>query len=821
MLMWGKKKNDGRVNKVDGNVHIGIKSSESSDEVALLKRNQSCIVDKIGRKIEETGFAVENLIGITQKVSSSVEIQMESISKVASEIANYSALAEEVFASTEDSKRIAQKTMEAAQEGSKAVNKSIGAMMDIQVSVDYAKNAVNELNSKAEHINEMLNAIKDISKHTNLLSLNASIEAARAGEAGRGFAVVAQEVKNLAQRSSESAEYISRMIKEINESITVTMEAMDKSGEKVKEGSAIASNTLEVFNNIIGAVNTAANVAEEINSAVSRQTQSLEAIIDSTEEMNAVSRSVMSMVETATLDTQYTKAALKKLSEVSKNLVIISNKLMEKMQSSKKSASVLRTCLFAEPLNYDPAMAYDHDSGQILVNVHSGILTIGTSGEVLPGIAKSWRMEEDNLTWVFNLRKGAKFHNGVEITSEDVKYTYERLLNPEVNSPNSWYLDQIEGAAVFAAGKSREVKGIRVLDRYRIALKLTSAYSGFLLNLAQFSCSIVSKSEALKGKIVGCGPYVIEEKSKEGCVLSAFEDFYGGSPYVDKITIKFSEGSAAENFINNRYDFIMVDGKTSKEKLGSYSTKIKVRNMIGSYYIGFNLESKSTIIQDKETRKALNYAVNKKRIIDEILGGMAVESKSPIPPDMVDNSYLEGFNYNPGKAREIMRKKGSGAQKLKIISREGSEDTVFNKVTRYLVEDLKEIGIECLIEKVPLDKYLNPQTIKNCDLFVSRWIADTGDPDNFLQPLFNPATVTDFTRYDNEEVTNMLNEAKGIVNPQKRMEMYKTIQKKIVEDIPWIFLYHPQVGCISREGVMGISLSTLGLLRFDDIIVEN
>ena len=536
--------------------------------------------------------------------------------------------------------------------------------------------------------------------------------------------------------------------------------------------------------------------------------------------MNAVSRNVIAMIEIASMDTQYTKAALQKLSEVSRNLDAISGKLLEKVSVGERAESILRTAFISAPLNFDPAMAYDQESGQILVNVHSGILTIGASGEILPGIAKSWYVEEDNLTWVFNLRKGAKFHNGVEITTEDVKYTYERLLNPDVESPNNWYLEQLEGCQEYASKKARNVNGIKILDRYRISLKLSSPYSGFLLNLAQFSCSIICKEEAHKGEVVGCGAYTIESRNNEGCVLKAFNDYYAGTPYIDKVIIKFNEGNAATKFKNGTYDFVLVDGKESMEKLRDVSSKIKMRSILGSYYVGFNLESDSPAVRDLEVREALNYAVNKKRIIEEILGGMAVVSKGPVPPDMVPSDNLKGFDYNPTLAKDILRKKWATTIKLKVISREGSEDTVFNKITKYVVEDLEAVGIECAIERVPLDKYLKPETVKKCDLFISRWIADTGDPDNFLQPLFNPSTITNFTRYDNSELAHIMNDAKGVINPIKRMNIYKDVQRKIVNDIPWIFLYHPQMGHIHREGIIGTKQSPLGLMRYEDIIME-
>jgi ABC-type transport system substrate-binding protein len=825
MLGWTKNKQKLVSNTIKKTaVNEDASSTKNSNEISLLKHNQRCIVTRISEKIEETGFAAENLISLTQHISENVEVQMESIEKVVSEVNNYSALAEEVFASTENSKQIAEQTMGIAREGSKAVDNSIQAMSDIEMSVKDAKKVVNDLNSKATHINEMLTIIKDIANHTNLLSLNASIEAARAGEAGRGFAVVAQEVKNLAERSAESATQISNTINEINYSIDETINAMDRSMSKVLEGNEIANNTKEVFNNIISAVGTTSDVTEEINIAVSRQTESLETIISSTEDMNKTSEKVMEMIETTSLNTQYTKTALNILSDVSKDLQSISTKLLEKIEEEEKNESVLKTFLNEAPLCYDPQLAFDTQSAQILYNVHGGLLLISSTGEITPGIAKSWYVEEDNLTWVFNLRRGAKFHNGREVTSQDIKYSYERLLSPALKSPNIWFLEQVEGAVEYSKAIAKEVKGIKIIDKYRISIKLTGPYSGFLLNLGQYICSILAKEDVAKGQLTGCGPYIIESIEKNKCILTVFKDYFGGIPYVDKVIVGFEGEQSANSFINKECDFITIDNKSQIDELSKAKiSNIKYKSVMGTYYAGFNLSSNSIFVKDSEIKYAFNLAVNKKKIIDEILGGLGEEAKGPMPSDMIDNRYLSGFTYNSRLAREILNKKRSliGNTKLKILVRDESSESNFNKITQFIINDLKEVGIECIVEKVSPDKYLKAESINRSDLFVSRWISDTGDMDNFLQPMFNPSNVTDFTGYNNPEVTEMMNKAKEIINPQKRIQMYKDLQKIIVEDTPWIFLYHPQVGYVSRKGVIGLRVSPLGIVRYEDIIMES
>jgi ABC-type transport system substrate-binding protein len=104
---------------------------------------------------------------------------------------------------------------------------------------------------------------------------------------------------------------------------------------------------------------------------------------------------------------------------------------------------------------------------------------------------------------------------------------------------------------------------------------------------------------------------------------------------------------------------------------------------------------------------------------------------------------------------------------------------------------------------------------------VSRWIGDTGDPDNFLQPLFSSDSKTNYSHYINEEVTLNINKAKEIINPEKRTELYRRLQQAIVDDAPWVCLYHPQTGIAYKNSLAGIRLSQLGLLKYEDMMLED
>lgn len=796
-----------------------------SKDIEFLKKNQEHIVDRMAMKIDETAFATDNLIQITYDLADHVDVQMDSINRVINEIGNYSALAEEVYASTENSKQIAADTLDTAYTGNDAVTNSINAMKEIEESMIYARSVVNNLNKKSESINEMLKVINSISYNTNLLALNASIEAARAGEAGRGFAVVANEVKKLAGNSADSASQIAKTIKEINEEVTNTIKAMDSSMLKIQEGTSIANNTMVVFNEIISAINTTTTVTEEINKAVSKQTQSLENVINCTVDLTNNSNKVTSLVDIASLNTQYAKTSLDILSGVSKDLKSISDKLLDEVKIDiSDSEIVVNTSLNSMPLEFDPQLANDQDSAQILFNIYGSLLYIGSTGEISPGVGKSWYVEDDGVTWVFSLRRGAKFHNGREIIAQDVKYSYERMMGPKLKSPNTWFLEHIEGAEDYVNGRSKEITGIKVLDKYRVAIKLISPYSGFLLNLGQFSASILAKEDVDNGKLTGCGPYMLEKVTDEYCALKAFKDYYGGAPYQDKIIANYRNDDIAQGLIDDKYDFATINNKEDFDKIKNKSNiNIDLKDVMGTYYVGFNLEGNSIFARNKEARRALNMAINKKKIIDDILGGLGEEAKGPIPPNIVDNSYLSGISYNPSMAKDILSKEGlyKTGSTLKLVIRDEPESALFYRISEYVIKDLEDLGIKLEVSKISPRDYLRPETIARCDLFVGRWIADTGDPDNYLQPLFNYNNQTNFTRYNNPKVIQLMDKAKEIINPNKKIGIYKEIQNFIVDDYPWVFIYHPKIALASKKNLAGVKMSPLGIINFENILLES
>ncbi|SCG82122.1 Heme-binding protein A Hemin-binding lipoprotein [Proteiniborus sp. DW1] len=789
-----------------------------SSKLSFIKQNEVNLLKRLGIRIENSSSQVENLVNIIEAISKRVEEQTKAISEVVSEISNYSAMAEELNASSSMSYQTAQDTLGVVEEGSIAVHNTIEAMKEINESTSSVMEEINGLKGSTAQIDNILNIIKDIASQTNLLALNAAIEAARAGDAGRGFAVVANEVKELANRSAKSANEISEIINDINTNVNKTINAIEKSNEKIIEGSNIAEKTNSAFIKIEEAIKIMIETIGEINRAITVQTTSLEAIVLSTDEMSKISDKAMSMVESALMNTQSTKAALEALGRVSDLLNNITMELLSETVHTEKEKIILR-CNFGEIATLDPAVGNAVETIRFLNNIHASLLATSDSGDVLPLLAKNWHVEDDNLTWIFNLRNDATFHNGKRVRAKDVKFSLERMLSPKLKSPNTWFIDYIEGAKEFMAGQAREVSGIKIINDYCISIKLTIPFNGFLLSISQYCCAIMDSEELEKGNLVGCGPYKLVETKGNLYRLEAFENYLGGRPYCDVLEITSEDKDAINNFIDGKYDLYLVKNKKDLEAIKNtpYYKNFKTTELLSIFYLGFKTKNTDSPYTQKRVRQAINHAINKRRLVNEMLGGLAAEAKCVIPKGLVPTDHVRGYDYNPQKAKEILRREKVDLSRPFIIL---CGETI-NPTLKFIEEDLEVIGITCQYKQVSNKEFSQSVNLqKGYDAFIYGWVADAMEPSSFIEPLFAPDSSSNYTGYENLEMMKLLEMAKYTVNPIKRLELYMEIQSILFEDAPCVPLYHSHNGICTKDGIISNRLSPLGMLKYDNIIKE-
>jgi ABC-type transport system substrate-binding protein len=734
--------------------------------------------------------------------------------------AEVGAFSEEVSAGVDETMKVIEETLNKAKMGQASVNNAISSIETVQSTVENMKGVILGLTEKSNKIKGIVDTIKGIAKTTHLLSLNANIEAARAGDAGRGFAVVAGEVKKLAENSSKSADEIDNIISEITKVTDETLNIIIQGTEKVTESTVVAENAGKALDEMMDSVERTKTISGQISMAVRQQADKNQHMISVIDEMVQVAEKVKAYNENISVNADRQKAALNNLRGTITNLSKLSSTELLDAKANKTIFRMAATTL----ATFDAAMATQINDSNVLTPINLGLVQFGPSTQVIGAIAKNWHVEGDNLTWSFNLRRNMKFHNGRLINAKDIKYSFERLLGKPLDSPNRWFLSMVRGAEDYYMGRAKEVTGIVVTGDYNLKIILEYPYSSFINNLAHCSCAILPKEEYnnIEVKPVGAGPYkfIKWDAEKKEILLEKFEGYALGEALIDNIVVKCDLANEFDAFENGDIDYIAVNA-SNIDKVKEKRYNIDLTQCIGLRFLAFNYRSNNPILKSKEARQAINYCVDKDKIIKEALGGFETPLKAAFPASILNNATAAGYSLNVSKAKELMRKSGISSGSLSLqISNSGANKGFHSRLAVILKENLKEIGIDLKVFEVNGSKYYDEEAFKKSDLFTYGWLGDSGTADNFIEPLIDINNSSNRSRYNNPALMEMLDEAKKTRNPYKYKELLCKLENIIIEDGAWVPLSNICVSYTYKNNVKGIRVHTLNTINFSDMWME-
>src|SRR5207253_10633428 len=290
--------------------------------------------------------------------------------------------------------------------------------------------------------------------------------------------------------------------------------------------------------------------------------------------------------------------------------------------------------LVAEPVTMDPAQVTDLNSARVTKRIFEGLVAqeLG-SYKLIPGLARSWDISKDGLTYTFNLRPNVTFHDGTPFNAEAVKFCYERQLNEQ----GPYYRT---GTYPYVKGCLANVQGVEVVNPLTVQIKLKAPLTPFLQYLAHQSLFIYSP-EALKkhGKDivknpVGTGPFKLETwEPGVKVVLARNDQYWGGAPKVRQVIyVPIIEAQARLAAIKTgEIDLTMDVPPDSLDSLRKDpNITVAESNSSAVWYIALN--TRHAVLKDKRVRQAMNYAINKEAIIRDILKGTAIVSSGPMSP---------------------------------------------------------------------------------------------------------------------------------------------------------------------------------------------
>ncbi|MBO0601712.1 ABC transporter substrate-binding protein [Sporosarcina sp. E16_3] len=450
----------------------------------------------------------------------------------------------------------------------------------------------------------------------------------------------------------------------------------------------------------------------------------------------------------------------------------------------------------------DPSRVTEGESFKVTVNLYETLLNFGEQDTTInPGLATEWEPSEDGLTYTFKLREGVKFHDGTDFNADAVVKNFERWANGDAEK-FPYYSSMFGG---FKGDEGHVIDSVTADGENTVLIKLTRSQAPFLKNIAMSMFAIASPTafelgdDQFERNPVGTGPFkFVEWKPNETITIEKFDDYWDeGLPKLKKIIFQsFPDNSARLNAlmaggIDLADGINPSDGKSieDNEKLQLFE-----RPSMNVGYLGLTVTRPP--FDKKEVRQAINYAIDKQSIIDSFFEGRANVAKNPMPPSISGyNEDVEGYEYNPEKAKELLKSVGlEDGFEMDLwampVPRPYMPDG--KKVAEVIQKNLADIGITAKIVSHEWATYLDLASKGDADAFMLGWTGDNGDADNFLYTLLDKDTIgsNNYTYYANDKLHDILIAAQTEVDEEKRNELYKEAQLIIHEDAPWVPLAH-------------------------------
>ncbi len=437
--------------------------------------------------------------------------------------------------------------------------------------------------------------------------------------------------------------------------------------------------------------------------------------------------------------------------------------------------------------------------------IHNRLISLNYDGTFACDLAESYEQVSATV-WQFNLRKGVKFHNGSEMTADDVLFTYERARS--------------SGAA---NDKVEMIAAVNKIDDYTVQFELTDQISDILYYIAYPTLGILNKAaveaDPVNGPTIGAGPYVFDSWSAGDSVkCHAFEDYWGGVKNTKNLTLRIMpEASSRVISLQNGEIDICVDPPAIELSHIADTDGLSLLQVSSEklHYLAFNME-KGVFADNQLLRQAIATAINKDNIVTVATEGLGTPAITFFSPGYGYYDTYDPYPYNVEKAKELLAQAGYPDGLEFTLYYNGNLKELMSQVIQ---SNLKEIGITVHIEEMEIAALKSKLADADYEAVVYNWANDSAGPDNNVRPLFRTGSSSNRTHYSDSYIDELMDKALKETDNETRLKQYEEIQTYLLDVCPLVPCFYETMSLGVNAKLQNLTPDTSGLHRFYDCYI--
>jgi len=479
--------------------------------------------------------------------------------------------------------------------------------------------------------------------------------------------------------------------------------------------------------------------------------------------------------------------------------------------SGKPDQNTLVMIIESSPTNLDPRVGLDAQSARIDALLFDGLLARGDNLNVVPDLAERWEIP-DPLTYIFHLHRGVRFHDGRALTSRDVKWTLDSLLQGNIRSTKT--------------ANYRFVDHIDAPDDFTVIFHLKEPDSPLLWNLADAVMGIVpyGSMDEMTRHPIGSGPFkFVSAETDKDVVIERNDDYWGQKAKLGRVRFAVVPDATTQALeLRKGSGDLVINGSFPPDTVLTLEREsfLAVQSAPGTRlaYLAFNL--RDPILKDVRVRQAIAYALDRQPMIDYLWRGEAQPARSVLPPQSwAYEGKVQTCDHNPNKARDLLDAAGYPAVNgVRFhITMKTSTDENTRLMVAVIQQQLHDVGIALDIRSFEFATFFSDVTHGAFQLYGLRWIGGNEDPDIFEYAFHSakfPPNGANRGFYSNPKVDALIDRARREIDPAVRKPLYAEVQRTLAEELPYVNLWYLDNVLVHNQRVRNLRLNPAGNYDF-------